>query len=143
MPWKEIEYARNLLTPGGHVFIRIPNGFLHSHLLRISSILGIENRISKLLVFHEYSLNLKYLKRLLADYEFENIEFQNSPPSEKSSDAANFTKALRQFIRKIIYCSSEIIKLLSFNHILLGPSLWVVASQKNLKGKNYFPQINK
>jgi SAM-dependent methyltransferase len=133
MPWKEIEHAKQLLTSDGQIFIRIPNGFLHSHLLKIGALLGIENRISKLLVFHEYSFNLKYIKRLLTDYEFDNIEFQNSPPSEKSSGPISITKALRPLVRKMIYIISEIIKLLTFNHILLAPSLWVIATQKKTK----------
>ena len=95
MPWKEIEHAKQLLTSDGQIFIRIPNGFLHSHLLKIGALLGIENRISKLLVFHEYSFNLKYIKRLLTYYEFDNIEFQNIDEIVKNKIVCNRSNVQR------------------------------------------------
>ena len=128
-PWHEVQLARTLLKPEGFIFIRSPNGFLHSHILRISSKFGFENRISSLLVFHEFSFTLKYIKRLLHDCGFSKVIVQNSPPSKGFSDEFSMITLPNLLFRRLIYFMSGVFRTLSLGHLLLSPSLWVVASQ--------------
>ena len=130
-PWKEIQLARKLLKPNGFIFIRSPNGFLHSRILRISAKFGMNDWISNLLVFHEFSFTFKYIKRLLFDCGFSKVIILNSPPSEELSDKFSIMTLFALFVRRLIYFTSGIIRTLSLGHIFLGTSLWIIASQNN------------
>jgi 2-polyprenyl-3-methyl-5-hydroxy-6-metoxy-1,4-benzoquinol methylase len=127
-PWKEIERAKKLLKPGGHIFIRSPNGFLHSSILKLCSKIGVKNQANKFLVFHEFSFTSSYLKTLFNDYGFSKIILQNSPPTEESAINLSVTTALSAFSRKIIYLMSKTLEILSFGRIYIGSSLWIIAS---------------
>ena len=128
-PWKEIQLAKKLLKPDGFIFIRSPNGFLHSHILRLSSKIGMGNRISNLLVFHEFSFTFKYIKRLLIDCGFSKVIIMNSPPSEGPYDHFSPRRLFEAFIGRFIYFMSGIIRALSLGHLISGSSLLIIASQ--------------
>lgn len=126
-PWKEIELAKKLLKPKGQIFIRCPNGFLHSHILKICSKLGIENYVSKLLVFHEYSFTARYIKRFLSDQGFTKIFIQNSPPAGDLSKMLSIETAPFYFLGRLVYFMSKFIQTISLSRFFSGSSLWVVA----------------
>ena len=95
-PWRELDEARGLLKDRGVIFIRVPNGQLHSLLVRVGARVGINDRFRKYLVFHEYSFTAKFLRRLLRDKGFKGVIMRSSPPSQGdiynlfvSSEAAN------------------------------------------------------
>ncbi len=77
-PWSEIAQARVLIKPEGLLFIRFPNGIVHSALYIISKSLKIENFIKDFLVFHEYSFTPIFIRRMLRDQGFSNIVIQNA-----------------------------------------------------------------
>jgi len=117
-PWSEIERASILLTPGGLVFLRFPNGIFHPILYKISKIFKLENFIKKFLVFHEYSFTPKFIRRLLTDYGFSKIVIQNARFS-----GGTFSKRL---FKKIV---GIVVKLyvISAGSFTVGPSLEVTA----------------
>ena len=127
-PWKEIERAKKLLKPGGHIFIRSPNGFLHSNILKLSSKFGAKNQANKFLVFHEFSFTSKYLRALLNDFGFSKISLQNSPPTKESTDKLSLSTAINSFVRTMFYLMSKSIEKLSLGRIYIGSSLWIIAS---------------
>ena len=128
-PWKEVQLAQKLLKPDGFIFIRSPNGFLHSHILRLSSKIRLENCISNLLVFHEFSFTFNYIKRLLIDCGFSKVIIMNSPPSGGPNHKFFIQRIFARFVGNLIYFTSGMIRVLSLGHFFLGSSLWIIASQ--------------
>lgn len=129
-PWKEVKLAQMLLKPDGLIFIRSPNGSLHSYILRLSSKIGLGNWISNLLVFHEFSFTFKYIRRLLVDCGFSKVIIMNSPPSGGLNHKFSIQRIFGSFVGNLIYIMSGMIHILSLKHLFLGSSLWIIASQK-------------
>lgn len=46
-PWEEIDRARSLLKSGGLIYIRFPNGFLHTRIYRLALTFGLANQVNK------------------------------------------------------------------------------------------------
>jgi SAM-dependent methyltransferase len=129
-PWKELDRARNLLKSGGFIFIRFPNGFLHTQIYRLASKFGLTNLIYEFLVFHQFPFAPKFMKRLLADQDFSQITILNSPPSEGDPHKLFFLPTLAQFIKRSLYLMAKAAELISGRKILLGTSLEVMAVKK-------------
>jgi SAM-dependent methyltransferase len=126
-PWKEIELAKQFLKPEGIIFIRFPNGFLHTHIYRLASKFGLANLVRKFLVFHQCSFTPKYIKRLLSDFGFSEITVLNSPPSEGDPHNLFFNPTFASYIKKSLYILAKAIGFISGHNILLGTSLEVTA----------------
>ncbi len=77
-PWDDLRRVHDLLEPGGLVFIRIPNGRLHFLLLRCLQYSGGGSLASRFLVFHEYSMTPRFIRRLLSDSGFKSIRVLNT-----------------------------------------------------------------
>jgi len=129
-PWKEIERARSLLKPGGLIFIRFPNGFLHTQIYRLALRLRLGNQVGRFLVFHQFPFTPKFITRLLADQGFSQITIHNSPPSEGDPHRLFFLPALAQFIKRSLHLVARTIEFISRQKILLGISLEVAAVKK-------------
>ncbi len=126
-PWKEIELANNLLKPDGILYLRFPNGFLHTHLFQLASKFGLTYRIQKFLVFHQFSFTPKFIKRLLSDAGYSDIIILNSPPSEGDPHNLFPAPALAQYVKRAIYWTARAIQILTSGRVLLGTSLEVMA----------------
>jgi hypothetical protein len=77
-PWKEVRRAKLLLKSDGILYLRFPNGFPHSFLFKVSKKLNVERIIARFLVFHEYCFTPGFVRRLLSDNGFADIEVYNS-----------------------------------------------------------------
>lgn len=129
-PWQEIEYARNQIKPQGLIYLRFPNGLIHTLVFRIASKFRLANIISRYLVFHKYCFTKKYIKRLLNDLGFEKIDVANSIPSVGDPYRLFQNKFYARNIKKFIYSVARLLYILSIRKILLGISLEVTAFKK-------------
>lgn len=126
-PWKEIKRANDFLNPGGLIYIRIPNGYLHNHLYKLASKLGLAGRAQKFLVFHQFAFTQKFIQRLLADSGFSKITILNSPPSAGDPYKLFPAPGFAQYIKRSLYLTAQVIRTLSCGKMLLGTSLAVMA----------------
>ena len=126
-PWEEIERTRNLLKPTGLIFIRFPNGLLHTRIYRLALKCGLANLIRKFLVFHQFCFTPKFIRRFLSDWNFSRITILNSPPSEGDPTKLFFFHTFAQFIKRSLYLMAKVIEIIGGGNILLGTSLEVLA----------------
>jgi SAM-dependent methyltransferase len=131
MPWVEIGRASELLRPGGLIYLRFPNGFLHSRIYRMSHKCGLSNSSRKFLVFHEYSFTPTHILRLLSDHGFVQTTILNSPPSEGDPNKLFPDPIFATYVKKLIYAIAKCIEFTSFRRLLLGTSLEVTAIRPN------------
>ncbi|MFC1814696.1 class I SAM-dependent methyltransferase [Thermodesulfobacteriota bacterium] len=135
-PWQEIKHAGQLLKPGGLIYIRFPNGLLHACLYRWAHKFGFEKYIVKFLVFHEFSFLPEFIKRLLSDSNFSGIAIFNSPPSKGDPHSLFLTHKFAQYVKRTVLFIAKIVQTISFEKILLGTSLEVIAF-KDSSGNKY------
>jgi 2-polyprenyl-3-methyl-5-hydroxy-6-metoxy-1,4-benzoquinol methylase len=86
-PWWVLPKAFNALKKGGIVYLRVPNGYVHSRFYRVSDALPIKSlkeKLRKYLVLHLYHLTPRFLERVLKDSGFGSILIQNSKVSRGS-----------------------------------------------------------
>ena len=129
-PWKEIERASKLLNPGGLIYIRFPNGNLHTKIYRFATTYGVADHIYKYLVFHQIPLTPAYIQRLLSDQNFFDISFDNSPPSQGDPNDLFAHPLVSKAIKKSIYAIAIGFKIISLKKILVGTSLEVTALKR-------------
>jgi 2-polyprenyl-3-methyl-5-hydroxy-6-metoxy-1,4-benzoquinol methylase len=130
-PWKEIDRARNLLKSGGLIYIRFPNGFLHTRIYRLALKYGLANEIQKFLVFHQFSFTPRFIRRLLSDWGFSGITTLNSPPSESDPNRLLYRPTLAQFTKRSLHLMAKAVEVISGRKILLGTSLEVMAVKRS------------
>ncbi len=128
-PWREIELVNELLKPGGVVYLRFPNGFLHTSLYKQAFRLGLADRIRRFLVFHELSFTPKFIKRLLLDVGLSDIVVLNSPASEGDPHNLFPDPSVAQYVKRAIFFIGQTISFISCGKILLGTSLEVIATK--------------
>lgn len=127
LPWLEINRASELLRPGGLIYLRFPNGFLHSRIYRIAHKSSLTNSLRKFLVFHIYAFTPKYIKRLLHDQGFAQTTVLNSPPSEGDPHKLFPNPIFAVYVKKLIYSLAKCTETISCGKLFLGTSLEVTA----------------
>ncbi|OPY87993.1 MAG: Ubiquinone biosynthesis O-methyltransferase [Syntrophaceae bacterium PtaU1.Bin231] len=127
-PWSEMRRVRDLLEPGGFVFIRVPNGWLHLGLLNWMSLLGAEKLASRWLVFHEYCLSPAFLRNMLFDLGFHDIQIRNARMSEASGTNRG---AASLILHGLIYIAAKGASLFTRGRVLLSPSLEITARKRS------------
>jgi 2-polyprenyl-3-methyl-5-hydroxy-6-metoxy-1,4-benzoquinol methylase len=126
-PWSELKKIGRLLKPGGVLYFRSPNGWLHGHLSRWGQRLGLEGIIDRFLVFHEFSFTPKFIARFLTDLGFERITIQNSPPSTGDPHKLFPAAKMTALLKNLSYHAGRVLQKLSGGVLLLGTSLEVLA----------------
>jgi len=129
-PWEEIERARDLLKPGGFIYLRFPNGFLHTQIYRLALKFRLVNLVKKFLVFHQFCFTPKFIRRFLRDWGFSRINILNSPPSEGDPHKLFYLPTLAQFIKRSFHMMAKTFEVISVRKILLGTSLEVIAVKR-------------
>jgi 2-polyprenyl-3-methyl-5-hydroxy-6-metoxy-1,4-benzoquinol methylase len=127
LPWFEIRRASQLLRPGGLIYLRFPNGLLHSQIYRLAHKGHFSNSLRRFLVFHVYSFTPKYIRRLLYDHGFVQTTVLNSPPSEDDPHKLFPDPAFATYVKKFIYLIAKCTEITSWGRLLLGTSLEVTA----------------
>ena len=126
MPWKEIRKVYSLLKPGGILYLRFPNGLFHSFLLKASKKINIEQTVARFLVFHEYCFTPRFIRRLLSDHGFADVEVYNASLSGGSL-VSSFP--IFSFVTRSIEAAGKLTDLFSGGRVLWGPSLDVIARE--------------
>jgi SAM-dependent methyltransferase len=127
LPWREIYRATELLRPGGLIYLRFPNGLLHSRCYRLIHRFGLNSSLARFLVFHQYSFTPRYIRRLLRDHGFIQTTIGNSPPSEGDPHGLFSNPNLATYVKRFIYSMAKCTEITSFGRLLLGTSLAVTA----------------
>ena len=126
-PWSDILKAKSLLNANGVIYLRFPNGYVHSGLLRASMTFGVDKKAYPFLVFHLFSFTPRFIRRFLGDAGFEKVRIFNAPPSQGDPHHLFQTAFYAQIIKSYSYLISKSIEKLSFNKIFIGSSLEVFA----------------
>ncbi len=126
-PWEEVKRAVNLLKPGGIVYFRFPNGFLHTRIYRLASKFGLADLSRRFMVFHEFSFTPAFVRKLLSDHGFADIKVYNASLSGGSL-ISSFP--VFSFVARTIELVERITDLVSGGRLLWGPSLEVIAGKK-------------
>jgi 2-polyprenyl-3-methyl-5-hydroxy-6-metoxy-1,4-benzoquinol methylase len=129
--WGQLQKAKDLLEPGGILYLRFPSGAFHSFMIRLSQMLCAERFMNYFLIFHEYSLTPKAIRRLLDDAGFTDIRILNAPLTGGNFYFVGRTSS--QLIRKILSNLTravfKFLETLSGGRWVWGPSLQVVAKK--------------
>jgi len=128
-PWAEIEKSKNLLKPGGLIFLRFSNGLLHSAMYNLFRTFSLTKKVHELVVFHEYSFTPKFIKKLLRESGLYNIIILNSPSTISAIDFMQTERTLKSILNVIYSFFAIAIKYITFNQIILGTSLLVIAKK--------------
>jgi 2-polyprenyl-3-methyl-5-hydroxy-6-metoxy-1,4-benzoquinol methylase len=126
-PWQEIDRAKELLRPGGLIYLRFPNGFLHSRIYRMAHKHGLASSVNKFLVFHKHCFTARYISRLLHDHGFVQTTILNSPPSEGDPHKLFRGPISATYVKRLIYLIAKSTEKISRRQLFLGTSLEVTA----------------
>ncbi len=127
MPWREIARAKEVLRPGGLIYLRFPNGLVHSQICRMAHKYGLARSVHKFLVFHKHCFTARYISRLLHDHGFVQTTILNSPPSEGDSNNLFADPSLATYAKRLIYLVAKCTETISCRRLFLGTSLEVTA----------------
>jgi 2-polyprenyl-3-methyl-5-hydroxy-6-metoxy-1,4-benzoquinol methylase len=131
LPWQEIHRVKKLLRSGGLIYLRFPNGFLHSRIYRMAHKCGLISSLRKFLVVHTYSFTPQYVTRLLNDHGFVKISILISPPSEGDAHELFPDPSIATYVKRLIYLIAKCTETISCKRLLLGTSLEVTALKPN------------
>jgi len=126
-PWEDVNAACNLIKPGGLLFMRFPNGWLHAHLLKMACRLNLSGWVRPYLVFHAYSLTPAFMRRLLADQGFVDIRIANSPLTRGDPYGSFRLPWLAGLVKGAAETSARAVWGISNGRLCCGPSLIVTA----------------
>lgn len=129
-PWTEINWANKLLRPGGLLYLRFPNGLMHSQIYRFARKVMLIHKTRKFLVFHQYIFTPKFITRLLKDYKFSKIIIDNSPPSRNDPHGLFRHQNVANYIKGLIHLLAQSTKILSDKKLFCGSSIEVLATKK-------------
>lgn len=122
-PWEEVKRAVNLLKPGGIVYFRFPNGFLHTWIYRLASKFGLADLSRRFLVFHEFSFTPAFVRKLLSDHGFAEIKVYNASLSGgsliKSFPVFSFVTRVIEAVEKL----TDLIISITHSLLTIGSSL--------------------
>jgi len=127
IPWLEIDRAENLLRPGGLIYLRFPNGFLHSRLYSVAKKCGLGKSLRRFLVFHKYSFTPGFIRKLFHDHGFIQSTIQNSPPSQGDPNKLFPDPILATYMKQLIYSVGRHTEKISRGRLFLGTSLEATA----------------
>lgn len=121
-PWEDIRYVRNLLKEDGILFLRFPNGYFHPWILRHSCHALFSTILRQSPVLHEYSFTPFFIRRMLRDLGFDQIEVRNARLSGG--------RLWDRILKTIVTAAVHLMAMTSAGRLMLGPSLEVTARKK-------------
>jgi SAM-dependent methyltransferase len=127
LPWREIDRASELLRPGGLLYLRFPNGFLHSRIHRAAHKFGLSKQVGRFLVFHQYSFTPVYIRSLLHNHGFVQATVSHSPPSNAEPHKLLNSPTFSTYLKRFIYAIAKCTETMSRRRLFLGTSLEVTA----------------
>ncbi len=128
-PWNEMKQTYKLLKPGGVIYLRFPNGFLHTWLPRLAAHLGLSGKFQKYFIFHEFSFSSNFIKRLLSDTGFSEVVVSNSSLSKEDSYTLFPSPEKERYAKFFLYQTAKAIQTVTHGKLLVGSSLQVMAKK--------------
>ncbi|MFH1985701.1 MAG: class I SAM-dependent methyltransferase [Pseudomonadota bacterium] len=134
---RQLQKVYNHLGSNGIIYLRFPNGNFHSFVMRLSLALSAKQFMNPFLVFHEYAITPRAIKRCLMDLGFQNIQVSNSPLAgdDLLPGKRLIAKSIIETIRALIWGFFKSLEKLSGGRWLWGPSLQVIA-RKGIGGSS-------
>lgn len=127
--WRQLTKIQNLLASEGILYLRLPNGLFHSFLIRFFQLFSAGQFVQPLLIFHEYAVTPKTMKRCLSDVGFNDIHVFNAPLTEGHFHLAGWTpgRLTQKILIGLIWMFFKILEKLSGGLWVWGPSFHVIA----------------
>ena len=131
-PWWVLEKAFKALKQKGLIYVRIPNGYLHSLLYRIADAIPIaflKTKLSKLLVMHLYHLNHQFITSLLHAKGFKSVCINNSKSSKVFTYKAfdKLDNLVLLMLKRSCPAIANITYKISKGRVILSPSINIYA----------------
>jgi 2-polyprenyl-3-methyl-5-hydroxy-6-metoxy-1,4-benzoquinol methylase len=126
---RQLQKAQDLLAPEGVLYLRFPNGSFHSFVMRLSLLLSAKQFMNAFLVFHEYAITPRAIRRCLGDMGFADIRVLNAHLTSDNLFPGNWTiaKLTKKILRSLTWGFFKSLEKLSGGSWLWGPSLQVIA----------------
>lgn len=125
-PFKALQKAWRVLRTGGLLYIRVPNGALHTRLIAPLSVIGFGG----LPVVHLYGFSRAAFRFQLPRLGFAVRAVRTAPPSQGDAYGAGNGSggaAFRRFLKKADQLLYTVLALSGLDRLLLGPSIEVMA----------------
>lgn len=129
VPCRQLQKIKDLLVPDGILYLRFPNGSFHSFLMRLSLKFSSGQFMNSFLIFHEYAITPRFIKRCLGDMGFIDIQVFNSHLTGGNLffTGWTFAKLAKKVISSLTWGFFKALEKLSGGRWLWGPSLQVIA----------------
>lgn len=128
-PFRQLQKVQDLLAPDGVIYLRFPNGLFHSFAMRLFKVLPAKRFINSLMIFHEYALTPKAIRRCLGDMGFADIRVQNAHLTGGNFYCNDRTLAMLalNILPGLVWGFFKFLEKLSRGRWVWGPSLQVIA----------------
>lgn len=136
-PKEALRKAHELLRPGGAVTVRFSNAAFHVAAYRFFLFLGrFHNRLNRvdLTVIHLYAFDKNSITRLLLESGFTGIQVSSMPLSWQTNNRIQILGFVKKLACKLLYLSACFLSLVSFRHLMISPSLVVIARKDQTTG---------
>lgn len=125
---RQLAKVNSLLKRGGMIYIRIPNGFFHASLARLSSRFKCLTFINRYLIFHSYSLTPRAVKNLLARCGYEDVLVQGDRLSlSQCLENKDVPSSRMAFLLNFFFWGAKILEFVSLGRLIVCPSIRVMA----------------
>lgn len=128
-PFRQLQKVQDLLAPEGILYLRFPNGSFHSFVMRLSLMLSAKQFMNPFLIFHEYAITPRVIKRCLGNMGFVDIRVFNAHLTGGNFCPAGWTfaKLTKKILSSLTWGFFKSLEKLSGGRWLWGPSLQVIA----------------
>ena len=124
-PWQDVLKAHEILSSGGRLYIRIPNGQILIYLMGVLHKLGLQRYLPKLIVFHKFTYTHRFIRKMLSDIGFRDIKILSSPVSKMTTELNNSSGGLLNNL----YAKLVNWQRICFKNFYLSTSLDIVATK--------------
>jgi SAM-dependent methyltransferase len=125
---RQLQKVQDRLAPEGILYLRFPNGSFHSFVMRLSLMLSTKQFMNPFLIFHEYAITPRAIKRFLGDMGFVDIRVFNSrlAGDDLFPVGGTFVKLTKNILSSLTWVFFKSLEKLSRGRWLWGPSLQVI-----------------
>ena len=136
-PKKALQKAHRLLRPGGAIAVRFSNAVFHVAAFKLFMFLGrFHKKLNRadLAVIHLYAFDKNSITRLLFESGFTGIRVSSMPLGWQTNNRVQISGFVRKLLCQLLYLSACFLSLVSFRHLMISPSLVVIAQKDQTTG---------